>query len=129
LRHDARDGDLKVAFVANMSHEIRTPLSVILGCSELIDEHLVRIGERSQTSHDRVFEAICQEDSGYTRGFEGNGLGLTLSKSYLVMNGARISLESMKGKGPTFTVHFSPARELRDPAQRQRNAPILHAED
>lgn len=76
-----------------------------------------------------MFEAIWEEDSGYTRSFEGDGLGLTLSKSYLAMNGARISLESTKGNGSTFTVHSSPARELRDPARVQRNSSILHAED
>ena len=41
---------LKAAFVANMSHEIRTPLNISLGCSELIDEHLSRLGDRSQTA-------------------------------------------------------------------------------
>jgi hypothetical protein len=35
----------------------------------------------------------------------------------LVMNDARISLESMKGSAFTPTNHFSPARELRDPAR------------
>jgi|SRR5882724_5192624 len=247
---------LKAAFVANMSHEIRTPLNIILGCSELIDDHLLKIGDRSQTAiftglrdaskrlmttihgildlsrietgafevlpvplqasglveraihelapmatakglklvceleereavvlfdeyclaqavghllhnaikfteagtvvvrlhrdHDdqlcltvadtgvgiderfleRVFEPFSQEDSGTTRGFEGNGLGLALCKSYVAMNHARLSVDSAKGKGSSFTIRFLPSRELRDRALDGSIRPHpLHVED
>lgn len=53
-----------------------------------------------------LFDAFTQEDSGYTRKFEGNGLGLSLVKKYISLNNAEIKVESRKGKGTTFTVFF-----------------------
>ena len=61
----------------------------------------------------RIFEPFSQEESGYTRRFEGNGLGLALTRSYLQLNGATISVQSQKGRGSTFIISFSPESELR----------------
>ncbi len=61
----------------------------------------------------RIFEPFSQEESGYTRRFEGNGLGLALTRSYLQLNGATISVRSEKGHGSTFSISFSPESELR----------------
>jgi PAS domain S-box-containing protein len=51
-------------------------------------------------------ELFAQEDSGMGRRFEGTGLGLALTKSYLELNGARLSVETEKGKGSAFTIRF-----------------------
>ena len=64
----------------------------------------------------RLFEPFTQEESGYTRKFEGSGLGLALAKRYLEMNGAAIVVESDKGRGTTFTVRFS--RDSEVPGER-----------
>jgi signal transduction histidine kinase/CheY-like chemotaxis protein len=61
----------------------------------------------------RIFEPFSQEESGYTRRFEGNGLGLALTRSYLQLNSASISVQSQKGQGSTFTIAFSPESELK----------------
>ncbi|HLX38831.1 MAG TPA: ATP-binding protein, partial [Candidatus Binataceae bacterium] len=61
----------------------------------------------------RIFEPFSQEESGYTRRFEGNGLGLALTRSYLQLNGAGITVQSQKGQGSIFTITFSPESELR----------------
>ena len=61
----------------------------------------------------RIFEPFSQEESGYTRRFEGNGLGLALTRSYLQLNGANISVQSQKGQGSIFIISFSPESELR----------------
>jgi len=53
-----------------------------------------------------IFEPFRQEDQGYTRKFEGNGLGLALVKKYCEINSAKIEVESEKGKGSTFRVIF-----------------------
>ena len=53
-----------------------------------------------------LFEAFTQEEQGYTRHFEGNGLGLSLVKKYCELNKAEVSVESVKGKGTTVTVIF-----------------------
>lgn len=53
-----------------------------------------------------LFDAFSQEEQGYTRNFEGNGLGLALVKKYCEMNNAEIGVKSTKGKGTTFKVEF-----------------------
>ena len=54
-----------------------------------------------------LFTPFTQEESGYTRKFEGNGLGLALVKKYVEMNHADIKVESEKGKGTSFIVSFN----------------------
>ncbi len=53
-----------------------------------------------------LFTSFSQEEGGYTRKFEGNGLGLALVKKYCEMNGAVIRVSSIKHEGSTFTVLF-----------------------
>ncbi len=55
----------------------------------------------------KIFEPFSQEEQGYNRSFEGNGLGLALVKKYCNLNNAQISLESQKGIGSKFSVTFS----------------------
>jgi PAS domain S-box-containing protein len=52
----------------------------------------------------RLFEPFTQEESGYSRAFDGTGLGLALTREYLERNGARIEVESEKGKGSRFRI-------------------------
>ncbi len=54
-----------------------------------------------------LFLPFTQEESGYTRKFEGNGLGLALVKSYLDLLKAEINVSSKKNKGTTFTIIFN----------------------
>jgi PAS domain S-box-containing protein len=53
-----------------------------------------------------IFELFRQEEQGYSRKYEGNGLGLVIAKKYCEMNNAEIEVESIKGKGSIFTVKF-----------------------
>ena len=53
-----------------------------------------------------LFTAFSQEETGYTRKFEGNGLGLALVKSYCEINNATINVESEKNVGTKFTITF-----------------------
>ena len=55
---------------------------------------------------EKIFRPFMQESSGYTRKYEGNGLGLTLVKKYCEINHASISAESQKAEGSKFTVVF-----------------------
>ncbi|MGH7823282.1 MAG: response regulator [Candidatus Binatia bacterium] len=57
----------------------------------------------------RLFEPFSQEEVGYTRPFEGTGLGLALAKKYLELNGASLSVESTKGVGSIFTIRLPEA--------------------
>ena len=59
-----------------------------------------------------LFEAFSQEDSGYSRSYEGLGIGLRLTKRYLDVNDGTIHVESAKGEGTTFVVSFPIARRF-----------------
>ena len=54
-----------------------------------------------------LFKKFTQEEEGYTRKFEGSGLGLALVKQYSDVNKAAISVKSKKGIGTTFTISFT----------------------
>jgi PAS domain S-box-containing protein len=51
-----------------------------------------------------LFEPFSQEEQGYSRKFEGSGLGTALIKKYCDIIGADISVRSEKGKGSIFTI-------------------------
>jgi two-component system sensor histidine kinase/response regulator len=56
-----------------------------------------------------IFQPFTQEEQGYTRKFEGAGLGLALVKKYCELNKAKIQVESKKGAGTKFTILFESA--------------------
>lgn len=53
-----------------------------------------------------LFEPFTQEDHGYTRKYEGTGLGLALVKKYCEINNAEVKVDTKKDVGTTFTVTF-----------------------
>ncbi|WP_348265402.1 ATP-binding protein, partial [Salmonella enterica] len=55
-----------------------------------------------------LFTAFTQEEQGYSRKYQGNGVGLALVKKYSELNEAEVEVRSEKGKGTTFTVTFKP---------------------
>jgi PAS domain S-box-containing protein len=59
---------------------------------------------------DLIFERFRQADTTYTRGYEGAGLGLSISKAYVGMLGGQLWIESEIGKGSTFyfTITYNP---------------------
>ena len=54
----------------------------------------------------RIFDPYTQESEGFTKDFQGIGLGLALSKGYLDLNDIDLELESQKDVGSTFTLIF-----------------------
>lgn len=58
----------------------------------------------------KVFEAFRQESLGYSRAFQGAGLGLPLAKRLLDLMNGRIDIESTKDEGTTVVV-FLPTKE------------------
>lgn len=54
-----------------------------------------------------LFSPFSQEEMGYTRKFEGNGIGLTLVKKYCEINNANLEVKSEKGVGSSFLVTFN----------------------
>ncbi|MCB0752514.1 MAG: histidine kinase, partial [Ignavibacteriae bacterium] len=54
-----------------------------------------------------LFKPFSQEEMGYSRKYEGNGIGLNLVKKYCELNKAKIEVESEKNKGSLFRVIFN----------------------
>ena len=52
----------------------------------------------------KVFDRFYQVDSMQTRGYEGSGLGLALTKEFVELHHGRITVESIEGQETTFTV-------------------------
>ena len=53
-----------------------------------------------------IFNTFSQEDSGHTRKYEGNGLGMALTKAYCELNKIKIDIISKKGFGSTISLTF-----------------------
>lgn len=54
----------------------------------------------------KIFAAFTQESTGYTRAYQGLGLGLSLVKNYISATGGTIFVQSKKGEGSTFSIVF-----------------------
>ena len=58
----------------------------------------------AESDHEIIFEAFRQVSEGYTRDFEGCGLGLTLSKAMIELMHGRITIASQLSIGSEFTI-------------------------
>lgn len=54
-----------------------------------------------------IYKPFSQEDNGYTRIYEGNGLGLPLSKKYCELNNIDIVINSKKNEGTCVKLVFN----------------------
>ncbi len=62
-----------------------------------------------------IFQPFQQVDSSLTRPFEGTGLGLPLTKSFMELHGGRIEIDSEVGEGTRVTLTLPPERNLSSP--------------
>jgi PAS domain S-box-containing protein len=86
-------GEVKISEYLNSTEQV---------CIDVID---TGIGISKEYLNE-IFKPFSQEDSGYTRKYDGTGLGLALAKKYCEMNNAEIKVKSEKGKGSVFSVIF-----------------------
>ncbi|MFO1426750.1 MAG: phosphate regulon sensor histidine kinase PhoR [Steroidobacteraceae bacterium] len=73
----------------------------------------------------RLTERFYRVDPGRSRAKGGSGLGLAIVKHVLQRHGAELRVESVEGRGSTFSCHFPPARLA--PASGSERAPALRA--
>lgn len=66
----------------------------------------------SEDYRQNIFNAFSQEETGYTRRFEGNGLGLALVQKYAELNKVKISVQTCKDEGTIFTVVMPAAYKM-----------------
>ncbi|MCH8010801.1 MAG: PAS domain S-box protein [Candidatus Marinimicrobia bacterium] len=62
---------------------------------------------------EHLFDVFSQESMGYTKKYQGVGLGLALTKRYLDMNNVVLNVQSTKGLGTTFVLTFTLAKRGR----------------
>ena len=55
---------------------------------------------------DRIFERFYRVDKSHSKASGGTGLGLSIVKHAVAYHNAKISLESVPGKGTTITIQF-----------------------
>ncbi len=60
----------------------------------------------SKENIDKVFQPFRQESEGFSRKFEGMGLGLTISKKFSEYLNGKIEIESKEGVGTTFSLRI-----------------------
>ncbi len=59
----------------------------------------------------KLFKPFSQESEGYTKKYQGVGLGLALTKQYLDLNSVEIEVSSKKGKGTRIFLYFDEKEE------------------
>ncbi len=79
----------------------------------------------SQEYLKKLFTPFSQEDMGYKREFEGNGLGLALVKKYVELNDAEIFVKSEKSKGTTFKVVFKKSADKKAYVSLKDNTKVI----
>jgi signal transduction histidine kinase len=77
-----------------------------IGCSRADDKFEFYVKDSGigipKKKQELVFDRFSQVKDPVTSGYEGSGLGLSISKAYVEMLGGNIWLESVEGKGTTF---------------------------
>ena len=68
----------------------------------------------------RLTERFYRVDSGRSRDLGGSGLGLAIVRHALQRHDATLTIDSVEGRGSTFTCHFPPGRLMPPPAEYLR---------
>ena len=63
----------------------------------------------------RVMEPFTQVDGSLSRKYEGTGLGLPITRSFMELHGGKLELKSRLGVGTTATMIFPACRTHRPP--------------
>lgn len=88
-------------FVKVSAQKVPSPNGDLLKIS--VEDTGIGIPENRQVA---IFESFTQADGSTSRRFGGTGLGLSICKKLINMMGGSISLNSIEGKGSTFTIQI-----------------------
>lgn len=118
------ESDLETAFIHADKYSITQAISNILdnaikythrghidvGLTEKGKQYVLTISDTGIGIDNKyihvLFEAFTQESEGYTKKFQGIGLGMAITKRHLDLNRVKIEVASTKGVGTTFTLTF-----------------------
>lgn len=151
----AREKDLKLSFNSSMTDAIilADEYSIVQSLTNLVDNAIkytekgkvevslkgegknlmLRIQDTgigmSKDYIDNLYDIFSQESTGYSRSFEGTGLGMALTKQHLDMNNVKIDVESTKGIGTTFTLTFTFESAEKQPPEKKVKVPAKPAVD
>ncbi|WP_207423454.1 hybrid sensor histidine kinase/response regulator transcription factor [Desertivirga brevis] len=73
-----------------------------------------------EDARDRIFERFFQTNASSAILNQGSGIGLSITKEFVKMHGGTIEVESISGKGSTFTIHF-PFESIKDESPVESN--------
>lgn len=73
----------------------------------------------------RLFQKFQQVDSSTSRSVGGTGLGLVITKALIEQHGGHIEVESLVGRGSTFTIVLPAAQSGSAPARQVARAPAI----
>ena len=74
-----------------------------------------------------LFEIFSQESEGYTKKYQGIGLGMAIAKRHLDMNQVDMDVKSTKGVGTTFSLTFKPVKKK--PLHKKKQIKQIESED
>ncbi len=66
----------------------------------------------SESDQQTIFEPFARAESSHVREYDGLGLGLPIVKSLVELHDGTITLNSVLGKGTSFTIRFPPHRSV-----------------
>lgn len=99
------------SIISNLiNNAIKFTIEGSITTSILLYDHFVEIRVTdtgigiAQKDYQSIFDEFRQASEGYSRNFEGSGLGLSITKKLVEKYGGTITVESEIGKGSTFKV-------------------------
>ncbi len=84
--------------------------NIILGYQLMANEYELFVKDTgsgiNREALENIFNSFMQEEVSISRGYEGSGLGLSITKELIKLMGGKIRVDSVKGKGSIFYITF-----------------------